>query len=164
MVAKRKNAKLDSNVLVRLAKSLELDSISIVSSSLRLKKGFFPQYAGGVKIEHQKSEGLKAVMTSKMTSVDGGEEVGGVFFVYGFGVRGLDSADSDAEALYTLEVEFSAIFMVEDLASLDRNDLELFGKKNVPHLLWPYIREYISSVFERASLPPFVLPLRLPAG
>ncbi len=53
------------------------------------------------------------------------------------------------------EVKYLGIFSKSETSQMD---MEQFCKVNAPAMLYPYIRNYIHEVFQKASLTPVLLP------
>ena len=68
----------------------------------------------------------------------------------------LTLVDSDKEAFVRLETKFVGQFSV--IESEQNMEIEHFLKHNAPALIFPYIREHISSVTSRAGISPVILP------
>lgn len=71
-------------------------------------------------------------------------------------------APQPADAVVRVTGRFEAHFHV--IVPFSRDDAERFTQHNAWLILWPYFREFVSSVTARMAIPPELLPLGLGAG
>lgn len=80
-----------------------------------------------------------------------------------FGVRmskpGADGADEHGDLYYVIEAEFVAFYRVLDGAELDENAVAAFAEHNGKHNIWPFWRQHVFDVCQRARLSPPEIPL-----
>lgn len=73
-----------------------------------------------------------------------------------------DSDEQNIKVLAEASATFAAIYELK--CELDEDAIEEFGHFNVGYHVWPYWREYASSIVSRMQLPQFVIPMyRIPA-
>lgn len=69
----------------------------------------------------------------------------------------LDETENDA--WFRLVTRFRALYDVDEGASLADDDVKLFVWWNAMLTVWPYWREFMSSMLRRAGFPSFTAPL-----
>ncbi|MTI12131.1 hypothetical protein [Sansalvadorimonas verongulae] len=106
--------------------------------------------------KHLSSETFKA-FTRYSTDESSPQEQGDRFryrFEYEMGVRLVDeslSSESSDFAKVVIEAKFEAQYTSNQC--FDDESLSTFGKLNAEYHIWPYWREYVQSVCQRAGIP-----------
>lgn len=86
-----------------------------------------------------------------------------VYVHFHFGVKmsepGIEGSDEPGEPYYVIEAEFVATYRVKDGAELDENAVAAFAEHNGKHNIWPFWRQHVFDVCQRARLHPPEIPL-----
>jgi preprotein translocase subunit SecB len=80
--------------------------------------------------------------------------------IYSTSVKGLSSGN---EVIFTLEVDFKAIYSISEIFDWDDDEIEIFMGSCVNFHVWPFMREHVHAISSKANIPTVVLPL-LPSG
>ena len=130
----------------RVASRVEIFSIELLASSFdRADDGPLPEEFGGEFVPEIGVGGIEAAVSAD------GSTLGCVAnFVATF--------DEDPEP-YSAYARFRLLYSIEEGPQLDPSDVRQFAEWNAVFNAWPYWREYVSSVVNRAQLPRFVVPV-----
>ncbi|MCU7805929.1 MAG: hypothetical protein KZQ96_22345 [Candidatus Thiodiazotropha sp. (ex Lucinoma borealis)] len=139
------------------------------NSKLHLNKNFEPKYYIG-KLASQLKYQMKETQTATITEKhEEQEEVSIQLFrvEMELGVRIVDPQissieDQDSEkALGCIKAEITGRYIAEymiDIDDMEPEALRLFTERNVIYHVWPFWREFVMDMLQRARLPRVVLP------
>lgn len=66
---------------------------------------------------------------------------------------------NDGERIARIEAEYALDYL--SFVPMDNEAFETFSETTVPLNVWPYLREFLSSITSRAGLGPYILPGRM---
>ena len=78
-------------------------------------------------------------------------------------ISALSSGENDADPAFLLEVELHGHFVV-DLEKFLQKHIEPWSRVNAPFLLFPYVREHVYGLANRAGMRGLILPLFIQPG
>lgn len=142
--------------------------IYLKDSKLHFNKNFEPKYYIGQLASQLKLQ-FKGTQTATITEKQGEEEVSIRLFraEMELGVRIVDPQissieDQDSEkALDCIKAELTGHFIAEymiDIDDIESEALKLFADRNVTYHIWPFWREFVMDMMQRARLPRVVIP------
>ncbi len=117
----------------------ELESISLLSCSARLRKDKF-----GETMKHSVSDKVKYDIPEPHTAI--------LLHEYQFIVTPSTKRDFAVKIICEFEVELTS------QSKITEDFLEIFSRVNLPMNTWPYFREFVQNMLQRMGLPPFTLP------
>ena len=113
----------------------------------------------------------KKIDTEFITSPS--KKTGTIFSIVDFTIEGLSQKDIKTadkqilkkkdEPLFTISVSYVVTYDVNG-TNLDKNAVEYFGTENAYFNVYPYLREFITSISLRLNLSPLVIPLLKPSA
>lgn len=159
---------MNKDLLDMAIRNLVIHDVYLHSSTVKLKDGFLPLFYKDPVVIQFKNQILDSLMYEMNDHKDFKSLV---VYQYETGFRVIPDGLSDEimsneellkeEALAEVNAIFNASYLVKD----DTKDeaIKEFGITNVDFNVWPYWREYASSVATRLRLPHFIVPLRSPS-
>lgn len=78
--------------------------------------------------------------------------------VVNFHLDGRKINKEKAEAVFFIEATFQALYDIPENITTDKNTLQTFADMNGTFNLWPYWREFVSSISVRIGLPALTVP------
>jgi hypothetical protein len=108
----------------------------------------------GAEIEQQNREGwgLKVTKAGRAVWLQ-------VYYRFGTRLAEIDNdGESDQKIYFALEAEFVAHFQIND-PTLPKSAIQLFAAKNAKHNIWPFWRQHVFDVCQKARLTPPEIPL-----
>ena len=79
---------------------------------------------------------------------------------YGTSIKGVSP---EKETIFSLDVEFVAIYSLNEILDWDDDEIHMFMDKCVNLHVWPFLREHVHSISSKTNIPTVMLPL-LPSG
>jgi len=67
--------------------------------------------------------------------------------------------NSDDQVIADIAASFTAIYSLDDTASIADTDIESYGERMVLFQTYPFIREFLASMTNRLGVPTFFLPV-----
>lgn len=158
-----KSVKRQSNALLAKAiAALNIDDVSLISSSSMLADGIEPKYnIDPHKLSYQTKH---RVSSSEVHRVADDEETHFLFKVnFELGVRIGDSEElsskENPEIIAVIEANMAAYYTIKDPEIIkDQEALDEFALKNSSFHIWPYWREFVSAQLSRMNMPKITLP------
>lgn len=105
-------------------------------------------------------EEMRAVEAGQIAATDGPSGQGMLQIKVTLGTRAALEPEQSADAgtvLFTIEASFIVEYLAE--AELEHESIRLFANHNGVHNVWPFWRQHVADVIDRARLPRFVVPL-----
>lgn len=158
---------MTTELALEAAGQLELRELFLSDHRVKLGKGFDPMrvYNGTtVNVVYGPREShLQTV------SLDDDRKILRWILIYGARIRLIngvfESVDFDSLAeedlLVEIDVSFQLLAFVRS-EEIEHDALEAFANRNVKHLVWPYLREWLQNICARTRLPMAVLDFSIP--
>jgi len=162
---------MNKELLDKALSSLAIKDVLVSGTNLHLSKIYDPLFPTIEELTIQFRNGINGFEEKTVVLQDGNDEIRVVIFNYECAFRGLP-ADLDEkitnnaellneEILIEAVATFSAYYLITE--EIENDALKEFAKYNVGYHVWPYWREYCSSIAYRLRLPTFTVPLyRIP--
>ena len=154
-----------SNLLDTAIDSLVIRDVSLRSSDIAIKEGFFPEFRKEpLLIQFQNS-----IQGSSLSEIKDDENYKSILvYHYNVAFRALPQELPEdvmkneellkGEILAEVKATFNASYYVKE--TLEDEAMKAFGFANIGFHVWPYWREYASSVATRLRLPHFIVPMK----
>jgi hypothetical protein len=137
----------DQVLLRQAASALKIKDVALYGSNFRQER---PLPRKGVEVEQQQMEGWH------YTKARSGKQ-DWLQVLYKFGVRLSKPSDEKTpdggHAYYTIEAEFVAHYQFVD-GDLSEEAIKAFAEYNAKHNIWPFWREYVFAICQRARISP----------
>lgn len=78
--------------------------------------------------------------------------------IVNFRLDGRQKNEEKSEPVLFIEATFQAVYDIPENISADKNTLQAFADMNGTFNLWPYWREFVSSISTRIGLPALIVP------
>lgn len=157
---------MNKQLLNEAIKCLAIRDVILAETSVSVKKEYDPIYSPFNEISVQFRSGVTGAEGKTYEDSDSGTQVKLIVFTYECAFRLLppavlgDKSNSEehmkAETLMEAIATFRAYYTHENDISEDA--VNEFMKYNVGYHVWPYWREYASSIAMRVRLPSFSVP------
>jgi hypothetical protein len=158
---------MNKELLDKAITSLAIKDVLVSGANLHLSKKYDPLFPTIEELAIQFRHGIDSFEEKTVTSQDANEDIRVVIFNYECAFRalppGLDkevlnNADLlSEEILIEAVATFSAYYLTTE--EVDKDALNEFAQYNVGYHVWPYWREYASSIASRLRMPSFTIPL-----
>lgn len=66
-------------------------------------------------------------------------------------------SDSNKESAFKIEIQYSVLYHIENLMQFGEEYIDIFLNTNVPVNIWPYGREFISSLTTKMGFQPLLI-------
>ncbi|MCU7836549.1 MAG: hypothetical protein KZQ83_15030 [gamma proteobacterium symbiont of Taylorina sp.] len=156
---------MSDQLLISAVKKLEIDDISLASCNVCKKDDFVPTFNKDV-LNIQFINMLTGHSLGDINNND--DYVNVIIYHYMAGFRALpkdlpEDIASNEESLkkrilVEVKAEFNAIYFMKE--ELTEEEINVFGASNVGFNVWPYWREFASSISTRMRLPNFIIPFK----
>lgn len=144
------------NVLLQKAiDSLHINDVYLRSSAVICADDFDAKYSS--TLEGAAIQKMHVIKGSQVFSVEEDGQILRVFFLFGARwVEPTKEAD-DVKVISLIEAEFVAEYKMA--TDIDQESIDEFCNKNASYHVWPYWREYLSSLCERLRMPRLIMPI-----
>ena len=156
---------MSKQALISAVNKMEINDISLATCNVYKKDGFVPIFNKDV---------LNIQFMNMLTGYSLGDinnnkdYVNAIVYHYMAGFRALpkdlpEDISSNDDLLkdhvwVEVKADFNAIYFVKE--ELTEEEINAFGASNVGFNVWPYWREYASSISSRMRLPNFIIPFK----
>ncbi len=156
---------MNEELLNIATQNLIIHDIYLQSSDINMNREFIPTFQKDPLLIQFKNQIIGSVMHELIDHTDFNSLV---VYQYEVGFRALpqklpeDIISNEDLLKGEILTEVTAIFNAAYFAKnkIEEDAIKEFGLSNVGFNVWPYWREYASSVANRMSLPHFIVPLR----
>lgn len=156
---------MNRDLLESAINKLDIHDISLSTCNITMKDGFVPT----LNKKPLTIQFINMLKSSSMADIHDTDKYSTLLiYYYVAGFRGLpqdlpDEIMSNEEllkehVLVEVTATFNAIYFSKE--ELSEEEIKEFGLSNVGFNVWPYWREYASSIAERLRLPHFIVPLK----
>ncbi|HFB65791.1 MAG TPA: hypothetical protein ENJ60_09655 [Aeromonadales bacterium] len=156
---------MNKALLDKAINNLAIHDVYLSSSTIDVKNGFIPE----LQTEPLLIQFKNSIQGSSLAKIEGDENFKALLiYHYDVGFRALPQGLSDEimaneellknEILAEVTATFNASYYAKEI--LDDDEMMEFGFSNVGFNVWPYWREYASSIANRIRLPHFIVPLK----
>lgn len=152
---------MSEQTLVAAVNKLEINDISLASCNVFKKSDFIPAF-NNETLNIQFMNSLSGFSLGNINDNDDFANV--IIYHYTAGFRALpknivlDEDSLEDHLLVEVKADFNAIYLVKE--ELTENEINAFGASNVGFNVWPYWREFASSISTRMQLPNFIIPFK----
>lgn len=143
---------------------LKISDVYLKSSNVKILDAFEPKYEADVEslnVQFKHVVTSSRILKLENDQAEPGESSLSLFLVFiAFGTRWVESTESKEIDEENIKAEIEGIMVAEYQMQSDpgKEALEQFAMKNASYHIWPYWREYLSSMCTRMNLPKITLP------
>ncbi|MBT3039422.1 MAG: hypothetical protein KME37_10865 [Candidatus Thiodiazotropha sp. (ex Codakia orbicularis)] len=159
---------MNNEILKQAIESLAIHDVRLDNSYIKVKDDFEPLFPESETINVQYKSGISNSVIGTATDNESGKEEQYLRAKYQCGFRVLVPPHKGAtppkgvdlegwEQVAEVVADFIAYYLMK--SDINNEAIEEFSKYNVGYHIWPYWREYASSVATRLRLPPVIPPL-----
>lgn len=141
----QKNHMMDPKIYNNILKEVNLNSISLESSSARLKHENLDK---GMNIN------VTETVSHRTTNQDKILQIRCKYTLLGVSEEKIETQSKN----YAIKIVVVYKLRYTYKKSLPKEFIEIFKQRNVPINSWPYFREFVQNTMQRMNIPPITLP------
>ncbi len=134
--------KIDPKEYYNLLKEVNLRSISLVSSTSRIKR---ENWDKSMSIGISRNMSHKVLKQAKILQINCKYSL-------------LGSPEEGKSKDYAIKIEVTYELIYSFGKTLPKEFIDIFEQKNVPLNSWPYFREFVQNMMQRMNVQPLTLP------
>lgn len=149
---------MNRDLIKEASECLAIQDVRLNNSNISVADTFDPLFPAYDSLNIQFRHGIKSHRVNEVSASgeDGPISQKLVLYTYACGIRVVPPV-LGADVLSEIEADFVAYYLI--VKEISDDAIKQFGIYNVGYHVWPYWREYVSSVATRLRLPPLTIPM-----